>query len=59
MVFSANIVTVAEMQFFAGENVDSTGDVDANHIILQDLAEGFLSSLLKHNLGGIGVTGID
>ncbi|MDA1338534.1 MAG: hypothetical protein O2871_04170 [bacterium] len=50
MVFSANIVTVAEMQFMAGENRDATGDVDANHIFLQDYAEAYLSGLLKFNL---------
>lgn len=59
MVFSANIVTVAEMQFMAGENVDATGDVDANHIFLQDMAEGYLSALLEHNLGGTGFTDLD
>ena len=50
MAYTANIVTVAEMQFMAGENVDATGDVDANHIILQNHAEGYLSNLLKFNL---------
>ena len=59
MVFSANIVTVAEMQLMAGENRDATSDVDANHIILQDMAEGYLSSLLKLNLGGTGFTDLD
>ena len=48
--YVANIVTVAEMQFYAGEGVDATGDVDANHIILQDHAEGYLSALLKFEL---------
>jgi len=50
MAYTANIVTVAEMQFYAGENVDATGDVEANHIILQDHAEGYLSCLLKYEL---------
>ena len=59
MVFSANIVTVAEMQFMAGENVDATGDVDANHIFLQDQAEGYLSILLNKNLDGTGFTDLD
>ncbi len=59
MVFSANIVTVAEMQLMAGENRDTTSDTDANHIILQDMAEGFLSCLLKKNLGGTGFTDLD
>ncbi len=38
------------MQFQAGENRDATGDVDANHIVLQDDAEAYLSNLLKFNL---------
>lgn len=56
MAFSANIVTIAEMQFMAGENRDVTGDVNANHIFLQDMAEGYLSAILKHNLAGTGFT---
>ena len=51
MAYTANIVTVAEMNFYAGAGIDTTaGSVDANHIILQDLAEGYLSSLLKYEL---------
>ena len=50
MAYVANIVTVAEMQFYAGENVDATGNVDANHTILQDHAEAYLSNLLKFEL---------
>lgn len=57
MVYTANIVTVAEMQFQAGENRDATGDVEANHIVLQDDAEGYLSNLLKFNLS-TGFTGL-
>lgn len=44
------IVTVAEMQFMAGENVDATGDVTANHQFLHDYAAGYLSSLVKVDL---------
>lgn len=50
MAYIAVIVTVAEMQFMAGENVDATGDVEANHIMLQDQAEGFLSALLNDDV---------
>ena len=46
MAYVAVITTVAEMKFMAGENVDATGDVDANHIILQDHAEAYLSALI-------------
>ncbi len=44
------IVTVAEMQFMAGENVDATGDVTANHQFLHDYAVAYLSALLKFDL---------
>ena len=52
------IVTVAEMQFMAGENVDATGDVTANHQFLHDYAAGYLSSLIKFDLitGWSGLT---
>ena len=59
MVYTANIVTVAEMQFYAGENVDATGDVEANHTILQDHAEAYLSTLLKFNLDAAGWATLD
>jgi len=59
MAYVANIVTVAEIQFMAGENVDATGDVDANHTMIQDQAEAYLSVLLKHNLATTGFTGLD
>lgn len=35
------------------------GDVDANHIILQDWAEAYLSDLLGINLGGTGFTDLN
>ena len=44
------IVTVAEMQFMAGENVDATGDVTANHQFLHDYAAGYLSNLVKFDI---------
>lgn len=59
MVYAANIVTVAEMQFFAGENVDATGNVDANHIFLQDHAEAYLSNLLKFELTTAAFTALN
>lgn len=59
MAYVANIVTVAEMQFMAGENRDATGDVEANHIMLQDQAEAFLSNFLQYNLGGTGFSSLD
>ncbi len=59
MVYTANIVTVTEMQFMAGKNVDATGDITANHEALQDQAEAYLSNLLQHNLGGTGFSDLD
>lgn len=59
MAYTANIVTEAEMQFMAGENVDATGDITANHEALQDQAEAYLSNLLQHNLGGTGFSSLD
>lgn len=59
MAYSANIVTVAEMQFMAGENRDATGDVEANHTFLQDHAEAYLSSLLKYKLDTAGFSALD
>ncbi len=44
------IVTVAEMQFMAGENVDATGDVTANHQFLHDMAAGYLSGFLQDDV---------
>jgi len=50
MAYTAVIVTVAEMQFMAGENRDATGDVEANHTALQDQAEGYLSALIQEDV---------
>ncbi len=44
------IVTVAEMQFMAGLNVDATGDVTANHQFLHDMAAGFLSCFIQDDV---------
>ena len=38
------------MQFFAGENVDATGDVEANHNYLAGYAEAYLSALVKYDI---------
>jgi hypothetical protein len=50
MAYTGTIVTEAEMQFFAGENVDSDGDTEANHQYLADYAEAYLSSLVKYDI---------
>ena len=44
------IVTEAEMQFMAGENVDATGDVIANHQFLHDYAAGYISAMLDYDV---------
>ena len=50
MVYTGTIVTVAEMQFMAGENVDATGDVEANHNFLAFYAEAYLANLVKFDI---------
>ena len=50
MAYTGTIVTAAEMQFMAGENVDATGDVEANHNFLAGYAEAYLSSLVKYDI---------
>ncbi len=60
MAYTANIVTVAEMNFMAGAGIDTTnGSVDANHTIIQDLAEAHLSNLLKFKLTSAAFTALD
>ena len=44
------IVSEAEMQFMAGENVDSTGDTATNHQFLHDYAVGYLSNMVKYDI---------
>ncbi len=44
------IVTVTEMQFMAGENVDATGDVTANHQSMHDYAVAYLSALVNFDI---------
>lgn len=50
MAYTGTIVTVAEMQLMAGENVDSTGNVEANHNLLAGYAEAYLSNLVKYDI---------
>lgn len=50
MAFVANIVTVAEMQHFAGANVGASGADDPTHTMLQDMAEAYLSTLVKFDI---------
>ena len=50
MAYTGTIVTAAEMQFMAGENVDANGDVEANHNYLAYYAEAYLSNLVKYDI---------
>jgi len=50
MVYSGTIVTEAEMSLMSGENVDATGDTEANHNILAAQAESYLSNLMRYNV---------
>lgn len=50
MVYTGTICTEAEIAVFAGENVDATGDTEANHNILVAQAESYISNLLRYNV---------
>lgn len=50
MVYTGTIVTEAEMALMAGENVDATGDIEANHNILAGHAEAYLSLLFNYDI---------
>ncbi len=50
MVYSGIIVTEAQIALMAGENVDSTGDTEANHNDLAAQAEAYLSNLVKYDI---------
>jgi len=50
MAYNGTIVAVAEMQFFAGANVDAGGDVEANHNYLAGYAEAYLCNLVKYDI---------
>lgn len=48
------------MNFMAGAGIDTTnGSVEANHTILQDLAEAHLSNMLKFDLDSAGFGNLD
>tara|TARA_R100001530_G_scaffold136213_2_gene115833 strand:+ start:478 stop:840 length:363 start_codon:yes stop_codon:yes gene_type:complete len=50
MAYTGIIVTEEEMALMAGENVDTTGDTEANHNILAAMAESYLSVLTRENV---------
>jgi hypothetical protein len=50
MAYTGTIVTEAEMTFMAGELVDGTGNIEANHNYLAFYAEAYLSALVKYDI---------
>jgi len=50
MAYTGTIVTEAEITFMAGEKVDATGNVEANHNYLAFYAEAYLSALVKYDI---------
>ncbi|MAG40267.1 hypothetical protein CMI41_04850 [Candidatus Pacearchaeota archaeon] len=50
MAYTGTIVTEPEIALMAGENVDTTGDTEANHNLLAAMAESYLSVKLRFNV---------
>tara|TARA_Y100000310_G_C20443338_1_gene697162 strand:+ start:163 stop:528 length:366 start_codon:yes stop_codon:yes gene_type:complete len=50
MAYTGTICTEAEIALMVGENVDATGDTEANHNDLVAQAESYLSNLLRYNV---------
>jgi hypothetical protein len=50
MAYTGTICAEAEINFFAGENVDATGNTEANHNYLVGYAEAFLGNLVKYDI---------
>jgi hypothetical protein len=50
MAYTGIIVTEAQIALMAGENVDATGDTEANHNDLAAQAEAYLSNLVKYDI---------
>jgi len=49
MAYSGTITTEADIALMAGENVDATGDTEANHNLLVAQAESYLCNLCRYN----------
>lgn len=50
MAYTGTIVDEADMQFYAGSNVDSGGDTETNHNQLAAEAEAYLCNLVKYDI---------
>lgn len=49
MAYAGIFCTVAEMQFKAGENRDSSGDIEANHNQIASEVESYINSICRYN----------
>jgi len=50
MAYTGIIVTEEQIALMSGENVDTTGDTEANHNDLAAQAEAYLSNLVKYDI---------
>lgn len=50
MAYTGTIATEADIALMAGENVDTTGDTEANRNLLIAQVEGYLSSLVQKDI---------
>ena len=50
MAYTGTITTEAEIAVMAGENVDATGDTEANRNVLVAQAESYISSLIHEDV---------
>ena len=49
MAYTGTLCTEAEIDAFSGENVDATGDTEANHNVLVAQAESYLCNISRYN----------
>jgi hypothetical protein len=49
MAYTGVLTTEAEIAVFAGENVDATGNTEANHNLIVPQAESFCCGLSRYN----------
>ena len=50
MAFTGTIATEADIALMAGENVDATGDTEANKNLLMTQVEGYLSAVVQYDI---------
>lgn len=49
MAYNGTLCTEADIALYAGENVDATGDTEANHNLLIAQAESWLCGISRYN----------